>query len=107
MGSIQGIEPCTIHRLLRYQPRRGPGSDASSAPSSHAEDAAADEATLGSEGAGAFEYGPDNPLPAGAVLVDEASMLSLPLAAALFGALTPRCQLVLVGDVDQLPPVGK
>ncbi|GAB4821863.1 hypothetical protein N2152v2_008909 [Parachlorella kessleri] len=107
MGAIQGIEPCTIHRLLRYQPRRGPGSDASSAaPSSHAEDAAADEAALGSEGAGAFEHGPDNPLPAGAVLVDEASMLSLPLAAALFGALTPRCQLVLVGDVDQLPPVG-
>ena len=34
-------------------------------------------------------------------------MLSLPLAAALFDALRPRCQLVLVGDVDQLPPVGE
>jgi hypothetical protein len=33
-------------------------------------------------------------------------MLSLPLAAALFDALHPKCQLVLVGDVDQLPPVG-
>lgn len=48
-----------------------------------------------------------NPLPADAVLVDEASMLSLPLAAALMDALKPKCQLVLVGDVDQLPPVGK
>ena len=47
------------------------------------------------------------PLPADAVLVDEASMLSLPLAAALFDALRPKCQLVLVGDVDQLPPVGE
>lgn len=48
-----------------------------------------------------------NPLPADAVLVDEASMLSLPLAAALMDALKPKCQLVLVGDVDQLPPVGE
>lgn len=48
-----------------------------------------------------------NPLPADAVLIDEASMLSLPLAAALMDALKPKCQLVLVGDVDQLPPVGE
>ena len=34
-------------------------------------------------------------------------MLSLPLMAALMDALTPKCQLVLVGDVDQLPPVGE
>ena len=34
-------------------------------------------------------------------------MLSLPLAAALIEALRPRCQLVLVGDIDQLPPVGE
>lgn len=33
-------------------------------------------------------------------------MLSLPLAAALVDALRPGCQLVLVGDVDQLPAVG-
>ncbi len=26
MGEIQGIEPCTIHRLLGYQPRRANGS---------------------------------------------------------------------------------
>ncbi|KAK2080022.1 hypothetical protein QBZ16_002417 [Prototheca wickerhamii] len=47
-----------------------------------------------------------NPLDADAVLVDEASMLSLPLAASLLDALPPRCQLVLVGDADQLPSVG-
>ncbi|RMZ56876.1 hypothetical protein APUTEX25_002965 [Auxenochlorella protothecoides] len=46
------------------------------------------------------------PLAADAVLVDEASMLSLPLAAALMQALPPTCQLVLVGDVDQLPSIG-
>lgn len=36
-------------------------------------------------------------------------MLDLPLAAALLDALpldSPNCQLVLVGDADQLPPVG-
>ncbi|KAI3435893.1 hypothetical protein D9Q98_001951 [Chlorella vulgaris] len=103
MGSIQGIEPSTIHRLLGYQPRGslggGGGGGGGSLPDP---DAAADEA----EAQGVFQYNRHNPLPANAVLVDEASMLSLPLAAALFDALHPKCQLVLVGDVDQLPPVG-
>lgn len=45
-------------------------------------------------------------IPAEAVLVDEASLLDTPLAAALLAALAPGAQLVLVGDPDQLPPVG-
>ncbi|PSC71270.1 exodeoxyribonuclease V subunit alpha [Micractinium conductrix] len=98
MGEIQGIEPCTIHRLLGYQPRKGGGGGDAGL------DAASEEARLGTQGV--FQYNRDNPLPAKAVLVDEASMLSLPLAVALIDALRPDCQLVLVGDIDQLPPVG-
>jgi hypothetical protein len=41
-----------------------------------------------------------------AVLVDEASMLDIQLAAALTRALPDGCQLLLVGDPHQLPPVG-
>jgi len=39
-------------------------------------------------------------------LVDEASMLNLQLAERLFAAIPAHVPLVLVGDVDQLPPVG-
>jgi exodeoxyribonuclease V alpha subunit len=47
----------------------------------------------------------DAPLPHDLVVVDEASMLALPLAALLVGALDDRTQLVLVGDPDQLESV--
>lgn len=40
------------------------------------------------------------------MLVDEASMLDLQMFAALLTALRPGCQLILVGDPNQLPPVG-
>ncbi len=40
------------------------------------------------------------------LVVDEASMLDLPLSAALLAALPPHCSLLIVGDADQLPPVG-
>ena len=46
------------------------------------------------------------PLEAGAVIVDEMSMVDLPLFAALLRALRPGTRLVLVGDADQLPSVG-
>jgi exodeoxyribonuclease V alpha subunit len=45
------------------------------------------------------------PLPHDLVVVDEASMLALPLAATLLDALEDRTQLVLVGDPDQLESV--
>lgn len=47
-----------------------------------------------------------SPLDADVVLVDEASMLDVQLAAALLRALRPGARMVLVGDADQLPPVG-
>lgn len=53
-----------------------------------------------------FEKGEDDPVDVELILVDEASMLDLRLAERLFLAVPPSATLVLVGDVDQLPPVG-
>ena len=46
------------------------------------------------------------PLDADLIIIDEASMMDLPLAAALLNAVPAGAHLVLVGDADQLPPVG-
>jgi exodeoxyribonuclease V alpha subunit len=53
-----------------------------------------------------FRYDSDTPLDADAVVVDESSMLDLFLAHSLFKAIPPTAQLLMVGDVDQLPSVG-
>ena len=53
-----------------------------------------------------FSKGEQEPLEAEAVIVDEMSMVDLPLMRALLAALRPDCRLVLVGDPDQLPSVG-
>ena len=53
-----------------------------------------------------FTHDESNPLKADAVIVDEMSMVDLPLMRALIGALTQECRLIMVGDCDQLPPVG-
>ncbi|MDH5491175.1 MAG: ATP-dependent RecD-like DNA helicase [Myxococcales bacterium] len=55
---------------------------------------------------GSFRRGPELPLEADVVLVDEASMLDIRLAHSLLEALRPDARLILVGDADQLPPVG-
>lgn len=47
-----------------------------------------------------------NPLTVQAVIIDEASMLDVRLASALIRAVPPNAQLILIGDVDQLPSVG-
>ncbi len=47
-----------------------------------------------------------NPLPADAVIVDEMSMVDIPLMRSLICALKMNCRLILVGDSDQLPSVG-
>lgn len=54
----------------------------------------------------AFQRNRNRPLELDGVLVDEASMLDLPLFDALLDALRPGAALVLVGDADQLPSVG-
>jgi exodeoxyribonuclease V alpha subunit len=54
----------------------------------------------------AYRRGPESPIAAGIVVVDEASMLDLSQLRALLRALRPDAVLVLVGDADQLNPVG-
>ena len=55
---------------------------------------------------GGFARGADDPLVADLVVVDEASMLDMELAARLLAGIPTGCGLVLVGDADQLPSVG-
>ncbi len=74
---IGQLEPSTIHRLLR----RRPGSHET------------------------FGHNRANPLPHDVVIVDEMSMVSLPLMARLLEAVRPTTRLVLVGDPDQLASV--
>ena len=47
-----------------------------------------------------------NPLAVDLLVVDEVSMVDLTLAQALMEALPARSQLLLVGDANQLPPIG-
>lgn len=77
MSEATGLPAKTIHRLLRYNPEYGD-----------------------------FEHGRDNPLPGpGLLIVDESSMMDIQLADHLLAA-AEELQVVLVGDVDQLPSVG-
>ena len=75
----------TVHRLLQYK-AAGSRSDRD------------DEEAL----EGSYTFCRGNPLQADAVLVDEASMLDITLAAALLEALGPKTQLVLVGKLFAL-----
>lgn len=77
MEAATGAEARTIHRLLEFSPATG-----------------------------VFQRDEKNPLETDMLVVDEASMLDIELAHALFRALRPGTRLVLVGDVDQLPSVG-
>jgi exodeoxyribonuclease V alpha subunit len=52
-----------------------------------------------------FRHGPDNPLVADVVLVDEASMVDLALMARLVDAIPPAARLILLGDQGQLASV--
>jgi exodeoxyribonuclease V alpha subunit len=56
-------------------------------------------------GSTGFRHNERNPLPFDAVIVDEASMVDLPLMTALVTALPPHARLVLIGDRDQLASV--
>lgn len=52
-----------------------------------------------------FRHGRDNPLALDLVIVDEASMIDLPLMCRLVEAVPVAATLVIVGDPDQLPSV--
>ena len=53
-----------------------------------------------------FAVDEQNPLQADAVIIDEMSMVDIELLHYLFRAIRPGTRIVLVGDPDQLPPVG-
>jgi exodeoxyribonuclease V alpha subunit len=78
MSEATGRPAKTIHRLLEFSPFE-------------------DEL---------FGRGPDNPVDADLVVIDEASMVDTLLMHALMRGLHSASHLVLVGDSDQLPSVG-
>jgi len=53
-----------------------------------------------------FRHNRDNPLPVDVLVVDEVSMVDLPLMTKLVQALRDESRLILLGDKDQLSPVG-
>ncbi len=61
---------------------------------------------LGFNRDGKFTYNENNLLPFDFIVVDEVSMMDILLSYSLLRALKSGTSLVLVGDVDQLPPVG-
>ena len=77
LAEATGREAKTIHRLLEFMPAEG-----------------------------RFRRGRNDPVEADAVIVDETSMIDVPLMHALLRALSPQVRLLLVGDADQLPSVG-
>ncbi len=77
LAESTGAEATTIHRLLEWAPDGG------------------------------FTRNEANPIEGADVLVvDEASMLGVRLACALMDAIGPKTHVLLVGDPDQLAPVG-
>src|SRR3990172_4449372 len=52
-----------------------------------------------------YRYNEDNPLPCQIIVVDEASMVDLPLMSRLFLALQAQARVILLGDRDQLASV--
>jgi len=77
LAESTAMEAITIHRLLEFQPQTG-----------------------------TFAKNAEQRLEADLVVIDETSMVDLALFRALVIALRPTAQLVLVGDIDQLPSVG-
>ncbi|WP_277185502.1 AAA family ATPase [Caballeronia sp. BR00000012568055] len=60
---------------------------------------------LGVQADGGFRHHRDNPLPYDVIVVDEASMIDVALAAHLLEAVAPTSRLVMLGDKDQLAAV--
>ena len=60
----------------------------------------------GADNRAAFARNKENPLECDVVILDEVSMIDIVLMQALLEALPPETRLILVGDADQLPPVG-
>ena len=77
MTETTGLEARTIHRLLEFDPK-----------------------------AFAFKRNEDSPLDCDLLVVDESSMVDVPLMQSLMKAVPTTAALLMVGDIDQLPSVG-
>src|SRR4029077_2409223 len=77
LGEATGREAKTLHRLREADPTHG-----------------------------GFKRSEEHPLDCDLLVVDEVSMVDVPLMHALLKAVPPGAALILVGDVDQLPSVG-
>jgi exodeoxyribonuclease V alpha subunit len=77
LSDATGMEAKTIHRLLEVDPKTG-----------------------------GFRRDCEHPLAGDLVVVDETSMVDVPLMHALLKAVPDRAEVLVVGDVDQLPSVG-
>jgi exodeoxyribonuclease V alpha subunit len=77
MTETIGLEARTIHRLLEFDPK-----------------------------AFSFKRNEESPLDCDLLVVDESSMVDVPLMQLLVKALPPSAALLMVGDIDQLPSVG-
>ncbi len=73
---LENLSPLTIHRLLKTNPVTG-----------------------------ACGHNRDNPLAADTLIVDEVSMVDLPLLVKLLDAIPDGCRVILLGDKDQLAAV--
>lgn len=61
---------------------------------------------LGVKATGGWNFDQNNPLSAGYLVIDEASMVDTELMAAILAATPTKCRVIIVGDVDQLASVG-
>jgi exodeoxyribonuclease V alpha subunit len=77
LSESTGLEAKTIHRLLEFEPING-----------------------------GFKRSADFPLECDLLVIDETSMVDVPLMAQLLRAVPDRAAVIIVGDADQLPSVG-
>ncbi|MDO5371795.1 ATP-dependent RecD-like DNA helicase, partial [Paracoccus sp. (in: a-proteobacteria)] len=77
MTEATGLEARTIHRLLEFDPATA-----------------------------CFKRSEENPLACDLLVVDESSMVDVPLMQSLLKAVPGSAALLIVGDIDQLPSVG-
>lgn len=77
MAELAGADASTIHRLLQYDPFKGK-----------------------------FTRNEEEPLEIDTLVIDESSMIDVPLARDLLRAIPDEAQVIFIGDANQLPSVG-
>ena len=77
MTEVIGMQATTVHKLLGWDPENH-----------------------------GFLHNEKNPLWCNFLIIDESSMLDINLASSILRAIPDDCQVLFIGDMDQLPPVG-